>query len=230
MTARTRRPRHSDQLPSQARALADPTRYAIFRYLDEAASPVGVAELTKHFGFNHNAIRQHLAKLRDAGLVTEELGAPTGPGRPALRYRPTPGAAERWEGTNPYERLTKMLIGLLRGEGTPFDVGYRAGQELAREHGAKVDALEIIEAVARRLGFEPRREAHRLGSSSVDIVLERCPFAASAVIAPDIICELHRGLAEGIADTAAGDIAVVGLVVRPAMRAGCRIQLRLAAS
>ena len=223
MRARKRPTRHSDQLPSQARALADPTRYAIFCYLDEAAGPVGVAELTAHFGFNHNAIRQHLAKLRDAGLVIEEVGAPTGPGRPALRYRPTPGAAERWDGTNPYENLTTMLIGLLRGEGTPFEVGYAAGQQLAREHGVHADAPEIIEAVARRLGFEPRREASRAG---VDIVLDRCPFATSATLAPDIVCELHRGLAEGIAAAAAGDTTVTGLVIRPPKRAGCRLQLQ----
>ena len=96
-----------------------------------------------------------------------------------------------------------MLVGLLRGEGTPSEVGYRAGQELAREYGIKVDAAEIIEAVARRLGFEPHREPAPAG---VDIVLDRCPFASGAVIAPDIICELHRGLAEGIAATAAGDV------------------------
>ena len=115
MRARPTRRRHSDQLPLQARALADPTRYAIFEYVDEAVEPVGVAELTAHFGFNHNAIRQHLAKLRDAGLVIEEQRPPTGPGRPALCYRPTPGAADRWDGTNPYERLTGMLVALLIG-------------------------------------------------------------------------------------------------------------------
>ena len=93
---------------------------------------------------------------------------------------------------------------------------------MAREHGAKVDAVEIIEAVARRLGFEPRRELRRAG---VDIVLDRCPFATSATTAPDIVCELHRGLAEGIAETAAGDTTVIGLVVRPPKRAGCRLQL-----
>ena len=227
MAPRARRTQHSERLPIQARALADPTRYAVFRYLDEAAGPVGVAELTAHFGFNHNAIRQHLAKLRDAGLITEELATPSGPGRPALRYRPTPGAVERWDGTNPYERLTTMLVALLRGEGTPSEVGYRAGQELAREYGIKVDAAEIIEAVARRLGFEPHREPAPAG---VDIVLDRCPFASGAVIAPDIICELHRGLAEGIAATAAGDVVVTSLTLRPPRRAGCRIQLQLAAS
>ncbi len=86
MTASTR-----DEATEQARALGDPTRNAIFRYIDAASDPVGVAELTDHFGLNHNAIRQHLAKLRDAGLVVEELAAPSGPGRPPLRYRPNPG-------------------------------------------------------------------------------------------------------------------------------------------
>jgi predicted ArsR family transcriptional regulator len=227
MASRTRRPPRGDRLPIQARALADPTRYAIFRYLDEAAVPASVAELTAHFGLNHNAIRQHLAKLRDAELVTEELAAPSGRGRPAVRYRPTPGAVERWEGANPYERLTTMLVELLRGEGTPAEVGRRAGRELAREQGARVDAVEVIESVARRLGFEPHREA---GAHGLDVVLDRCPFASSARMAPDIICELHRGLAEGIAATAAGDVTVTGLTVKPPRRAGCRIHLQLPAS
>jgi predicted ArsR family transcriptional regulator len=219
-----RRTRRSAQLPVQARALADPTRYAVFCYIDDARVPVGVAELTRHFGLNHNAIRQHLAKLRDAGLITETVSAPTGPGRPALSYRPTPGGAERWDGVNPFENLTLLLVDLLQGRGTPHEVGYAAGQRLAREHGVKVAVVEVIEAVARRLGFEPHREQQRRG---VDIVLERCPFASSAIVAPDIICELHRGLADGIAATAAGDTTVTGLVIRPPKRAGCRIQLKL---
>ena len=220
--ATARRRRHSEQLGLQARALADPTRYAVFCYVDEAAKPVGVAELTAHFGLNHNAIRQHLAKLRDAGLILEEIGPPRGPGRPALRYRPTPGAAERWDGTNPYANLAQMLIELLRGEGTPFDVGAAAGERLAREHGVHVDAVDVIEAVARRLGFEPRRVTR---PERVEVVLDRCPFADSAVTAPEIICELHRGLAHGIASVAAGDVTVTGLVVKPPRRAGCRLEL-----
>src|SRR4029077_11616868 len=129
-------------------------------------------------------------KLRDAGLVIEATGAPSGPGRPALRYRPTPGAAERWDGANPFASLTLLLVALLRGEGTPADVGRAAGQHLARQYGVEADAVEVSEPVARRLGFEPRRAARR---TSGDIVLDRCPFASAAVVAPDIVCELHRG-------------------------------------
>jgi DNA-binding transcriptional ArsR family regulator len=57
-------------LQEQARALGDPTRHEIFRYIADAGRPVDVAELTAHLGLNHNAIRQHLAKLVHAELVT----------------------------------------------------------------------------------------------------------------------------------------------------------------
>ena len=54
-----------------------------------------MAELTEHFGLNHNAIRQHLAKLVDADLVVEDKAPSTGRGRPRLSYRvdPAPTAA-----------------------------------------------------------------------------------------------------------------------------------------
>ena len=61
-------------LREQAR-LGDPTRHDIFRYVADSDEPIDVAELTAHFGLNHNAIRQHLAKLVEAELV-EEHAAP----------------------------------------------------------------------------------------------------------------------------------------------------------
>jgi predicted ArsR family transcriptional regulator len=210
----------------QSRALGDPTRHAVFAYVRDADEPVGVAELTGRFGVNHNAIRQHLAKLRDAGLVIEERQAPSGPGRPPLRYRPTPGVAERWGGASPYAALSLMLLELLRGDATPREVGRSAGRRLAAEHGAganaAADAVEILDAVARRLGFEPRLKRTRVG---VDVVLDRCPFVDAAAAAPAVVCDLHHGIAEGIAEQAAGDVAVTEMVVRPPERAGCRIKV-----
>jgi predicted ArsR family transcriptional regulator len=73
-------------LQRQARALGDPTRYRIFRYVAEATEPVSVAEITAHVDLHHNGVRQHLAKLCDAGLLLEET-VRGGPGRPSLRYR-----------------------------------------------------------------------------------------------------------------------------------------------
>ena len=77
-------------LQLQARALGDPTRYRLFRYIADAQGPVTVAELTGYARLNHNAIRQHLAVLRDAGLVTEEAERRDQPGRPRLLYRLRP--------------------------------------------------------------------------------------------------------------------------------------------
>ncbi|MEO6156593.1 MAG: ArsR family transcriptional regulator, partial [Ilumatobacteraceae bacterium] len=182
--------------------------------------PVGVAELTAHFGLNHNAIRQHLAKLRDAGLVLEETAEPSGPGRPSLRYRPNPGAADRWDGTSPYEELSMMLLEVLRG-GEPREVGRTAGRRLAHAYGDEVDPAELLEAVTRRLGFEPTRVENISGA---ELILDRCPFAASAALAPDVVCELHRGLAEGVSAEADG-IEINAMVVHPAHLGGCRVKL-----
>jgi predicted ArsR family transcriptional regulator len=209
-------------LLSQSRALGDPTRLAVFAHLRDAPSPLTVTELAEHFSLHHNAIRQHLARLVDAGLVVGEAEPPAGPGRPARRYRATPGAAERWGGASAFEALSMMLLEVLRGERTPREVGRDAGRRLAAGHRAGAGALEVLEAVDRQLGFEPRAQRTPTGA---DLVLERCPFAEAAAAAPDVVCDLHRGLAEGIVEQAAGGGTIDDLVVRPPRRAGCRIQV-----
>ena len=51
------------------RALADPTRRAVFERL--AAREMSVSDLTTGFTVSQPAISQHLAALRGAGLVSE---------------------------------------------------------------------------------------------------------------------------------------------------------------
>lgn len=51
------------------RALADPTRRAVFERLSRA-DEVTVAELTRGSGVSQGAISQHLKTLKQAGLVT----------------------------------------------------------------------------------------------------------------------------------------------------------------
>lgn len=87
-------------LQPEAKALASPTRNRIFRYIAEAAGPVTVAELTSYLGFNHNAIRQHLAVLVEAGLVAGSVESNHGRGRPKFLYRLDPQAAGLWTRKN----------------------------------------------------------------------------------------------------------------------------------
>lgn len=56
------------------RALADPTRRAVFERI-AAAREVNVAELTRGSGVSQGAISQHLKSLQTAGLV---VGRPQG--------------------------------------------------------------------------------------------------------------------------------------------------------
>lgn len=221
----TQQDRDGSGLQRQARALGDPTRHAIFRYVEAAAGPVTVAELTEHLGLNHNAIRQHLAKLCEAGLLIEELAPPAGPGRRRLQYRAAPAVAAAWGGESPYEQLSLLLLELLQTTASPRQIGFEAGRRFASRHSAQAaaDELDALETLVARQGFEPRRVER---ADAVELVLEHCPYAAAASADPAVVCELHRGLAEGMAHALGGDVEVTDLIAHNPKRAGCRLQTR----
>lgn len=208
------------ELQQQARALGDPTRHRIFTYVADAESPVDVAQLTEHFGLNHNAIRQHLAKLVGAGLVVESKHSSGAPGRPKLVYAIEPAAESRWGVVGPYQRLSKLLAEMVRTGDTPEEVGRREGVRL-RAGGAAAPGVPALERAMAREGFEPQTQ-HRDGG--IDVVLQNCPFEATALDDPDTVCALHLGIAKGLTEGAAG-LEVHELVAKDPRRAGCRLQL-----
>ena len=220
---RASKPDGNGTIQRQARALGDPTRHAVYRYVDGTAEPVTVAELTEHFGLNHNAIRQHLAKLCEAGLLVEELAPATGPGRRRLHYRSVPAAAGAWGGESPYEHLSLLLLELLQTGRPPRDVGFEAGRRFAARHSPQesADELDALETLVARQGFQPRRIER---ARSLELVLEHCPYAAAATADASVVCELHRGLAEGMAEALGGEVEIAGLLPRNPVRAGCRLQ------
>jgi predicted ArsR family transcriptional regulator len=210
-------------LQVQARALGDPTRHAIFEFLVDAERPVGVAELTAEFGFNHNAIRQHLGKLLDAGLVLETTESTGGRGRPRLLYAVDPAAEHRWSGVGPYERLSMLLTEIIRTGDTPVEVGRRAGAQYDVASAPTTASVSDVVGVMARLGFDPDLRAR---GNRMDVVLQRCPFASAVLVDPDIVCELHLGIAEGLASVTEG-LVVDELVAKDPRRAGCRLKLHI---
>lgn len=208
-------------LQQQARALGDPTRYNIFRYVVDAVRPVGVAELTEHFGLNHNAIRQHLNKLVEAELISEQTARSKMRGRPRLEYRVHPAAESRWGVTGPYERLALLLSEIVRSGDTPLEVGRRSGRRQSAH--AEADAVTELMAQMAMHGFEPT--ACRDGSE-VEVTLTRCPFVSTALADPDTVCSLHLGIAHGIAETLGG-LVVDELVRHDPRVAGCRLRCHL---
>jgi predicted ArsR family transcriptional regulator len=209
-------------LQRQARALGDPSRHELFRYLVDADRDVGVAELTEHLGLNHNAIRQHLAKLLDAELVTERRAAPSGPGRPRLVYRVDPRADGRWGARGPYERLSLLLAEVLRTGDAPEEVGRREGRRRRLGEAEPGDGLGVLVEEMARQGFDPELREH---GEQVEVVLRTCPFASTALADPETVCGLHLGIAHGIAETTEG-LAVEALVPRDPRQAQCRLRCR----
>jgi predicted ArsR family transcriptional regulator len=207
-------------LQTQARALGDPTRHRVFRYIADAERRVRVAELTDHFGLNHNAIRQHLAKLVEAGLVVETVGTSSGRGRPPLMYALAPTAASRWDVIGPYERLALWLAESISSGDTPVEVGRRAGRsQLLLVSQSEDPTAELLEQMARQ-GFDPVVDPG--GDGEATIVLRSCPFQSTALADPQVVCTLHLGFAEGIADQVGG-LRIDGLHPRDPRHAHCRL-------
>ncbi len=212
----------------QAKALGDATRYSIFEYLIEAGRPVDVAELTAQFGLNHNAIRQHLAKLLAAGLLTEATAPAEGRGRPRLLFEPTDAAFVHWSGIGPYERLSRMLLEVLTTGDAPREVGRRFAHELRGARPSSVDSAEGLQRALARQGFEPQRLVRGAeGPEGAVFELGLCPFESAAAADPHVVCALHLGLVEGFVDGAEDAQPVhITLTAADPHLAGCRVSMR----
>jgi predicted ArsR family transcriptional regulator len=208
-------------MQEQARALGDPTRHAIFRHIADAGRPLGVAELNEQFPFNHNAIRQHLAKLVTAGLIVEARAPATGRGRPRLVYDIHPAVEGQWGTAGPYERLSRLLVEIIRTGLDADEVGRRAAGQF-RIQSPSGDVVADVAAAMARHGFDPEVEP---SGDSAEIVLHRCPFATAAVADRATICALHLGLAQGLTDGT--DVTVDELVAYDPRKADCRLRLRV---
>ena len=211
-------------LQEQARALGDPTRHEIFRYIADSGRPVDVAELTAHLGLNHNAIRQHLAKLVKADLVTEDHAPITGRGRPRLNYSLHPAAESRWGVTGPYERLSLLLAEMIRTGDSAVEVGRRSVRPPRLGTAEEDDPIGVVVDAMAQQGFDP---VVRERGNRVEVVLRTCPFATTALADPDTVCSLHLGIAEGVAELAGGRVVVDELVPHDPRRANCRLRLHL---
>ena len=74
-------------LGSDVETAADQAGHRLLRYIAEATGPVGVAELAELAHLSDYALREHLAVLKGAGLVIEEVEKRPGRGRPRRIYR-----------------------------------------------------------------------------------------------------------------------------------------------
>jgi predicted ArsR family transcriptional regulator len=195
--------RHLVRRAERHRLLGDPARLLIIDAITER--PRLSTELTALTGLHRNTVRAHLARLIDAGLLTTERRPPTGPGRPAVRYRlrdrlGLPGAEQGLL----IQSLLRLVDGAYRAGGTApaEDEGYAVGRQLATSTAEPPveRVLSAVVGVLRDLAFAPELSS---GKEVNQIALHSCPFSVS----PDdprggIICAFHLGLIRGIVDVA----------------------------
>ena len=223
----TGRAARSETDARRPRAQGDSTRSRILRYLEESGGPVRVATIAAHLGLNHNGVRRHLTVLRDAGLVVEERAAPGVPGRPPLEYRAVRSGGERPEAM--YEELAVLLLALRGDDRPPREAGVDEGRRLVSSEPAlrsgtppATESLERLQAEEARRGFEP--ELRRSGSA-VELVAGRCSVERAATADPDVVCEIHRGMIEGMLQGTGGKLEVRATFREDPSRGGCRFRI-----
>jgi predicted ArsR family transcriptional regulator len=185
------------------KALADDTRYRMYRYVGLAGRPVSVREMSRRLSLHPNTLRPHLRRLEEAGLISREIRKTASVGRPQTMYsiRETEGHEGR-----DYHLLAEMLCSIVRGQRA-----LQQARELARQWGAYLVAqggpkpgvklparrnLAVLQEAMAKAGFQPR--FRREGQAAIEITLRDCPFRELADDYRELVCTLHRGLLEGM--------------------------------
>jgi predicted ArsR family transcriptional regulator len=187
------------------KALADQTRYRLYRYLRLSGRGVSVREISARLSLHANTVRPHLRRLEDVGLVTSDvMRQPATVGRPQKLYT----AVER-EGRQ--GRDYRLLADILASTTTTKRQRERA-EELARQWGTYLlgqatprpgasrrrggPDLAALQSSLAEAGFDPR--FHRRGARIVEITLRECPFRELAEEHGELVNAIHRGLLEGM--------------------------------
>lgn len=210
------------------KALADDTRFRLYRHLGLSGRPVPIRELAARLSLHPNTLRPHLRRLEEAGLVRREVRKGATVGRPQTLY----AAVEREPGTDRGHRLlAEILAGLVQGPRARERAGALArewGEYLAIRGGPKpgtraVHGLAVLQEAMASAGFDPRFRRGRAGR--VEITLRDCPFRDLLEDHRDLICSVHQGLIEGMLGALKPPLALVEFAPL-AERGTCRVAAR----
>lgn len=216
------------------KALADDTRFRLYRYLRLSGRSVSVRELATRLSLHPNTLRPHLRRLEDVGLVSssaEPRRTASAVGRPQTMY----AVVEQEEaGGADYRLLAEILSSIVRGERAR-----EKAERLAREWGAYLVARDVLKPGARspagrnlavlqeamaRAGFDPR--FRRTGASAVQITMRDCPFRDLLEEHRDLVCRVHRGLLEGMLAEVKPPMRLADFRPTTEPREPCRLEAR----
>ncbi|WP_188042948.1 helix-turn-helix transcriptional regulator [Changpingibacter yushuensis] len=169
-------------------ALAVPARRELLDALESADQPLTAQQIAEAIGLHVTTARFHLDQLEQAGLVTREVHHESRRGRPGVRYRSTAIHTEQAS-----DQMIGALAGMLAMGSTTNDGPLEAGLRWAENLPSPTSApQEAIAAEFARMGFSPS-----ITASAIE--LHSCPFRDAASLHPGIVCQVHLGLARGLA-------------------------------
>jgi predicted ArsR family transcriptional regulator len=195
------------------KVLADRSRYAVFQEVTRADEPISTADVAARLDLHPNTVRLHLEKLREVGLVTISSDRHGSVGRPQHLWAAVAQAPSL--GLEPAGfRVLAHLLAELAAEGPLtgsriVDVGRRQGRERANRSATRPgrpgpaceEAVQAVMDQLADLGFDPALDMED-GGGQAYISFARCPFRELAALYPDLVCQLHRGVTEGLLATA----------------------------
>jgi predicted ArsR family transcriptional regulator len=186
------------------KALGDETRFSMYRELAGSTSPLTATALADRLGLHANTVRLHLERLREAGLVEVEPVHRGRVGRPQHVYSLAAGAPGLGFDPPSYTLLAGLLATLAERVGAEAADAVAAGQAWGAEAGRRTRARSCVRALAnelQRLGFDPSAEQR---GAVTDIAFLHCPFRDLAEAYPELVCNLHRGICEGVVEAVGG--------------------------
>ena len=200
--------RESERQLAVLKALGDETRYAMYEELAHSTAALSASDLAERLGIHANTVRLHLERLREVGLVDVEavhrgtVGRPQhlyflSAGRARPRVRPAgPRAARR------AARRARRAGGRRRRRGRRDRPGL--GGRRRPTHPVPELPRARLEAELAEARVRARARARRRRTSTARIEFLHCPFRELAEAYPELVCNLHRGLCEGVVDAVGG--------------------------
>lgn len=179
------------------------SRARVLAILQDAGTPLGVADVASRMGLHPNTARFHLDGLVDSGLVDRMTESRDEPGRPRALYSARPGSTQA--GQRSYRLLAEILTSYLASQ-TPkpgkaaLEAGFTWGRYLAErpppyQRTDTASATEQLVHMLDEIGFDP--EAQGSGRKR-EILLHHCPFREAALEHQEVVCSVHLGLMQGL--------------------------------
>jgi predicted ArsR family transcriptional regulator len=200
------------------KALGDETRYALYRELAGSTAPRSAGELADALDLHPNTVRLHLERLKDAGVVEVEVIHRGTVGRPQHRYSLAPGAPGLGFDPPAHVLLAGLLAALAETAGADPASARTTGRAWGRRAAGRTKSRSCLTVLAQELdhlGFEPAADPDAASDGSTRIEFLHCPFRELAEAYPELVCNLHRGICEGLAESRRGTVEQFSTLYEP---------------